>query len=132
MASNPNRSTNLVQPVWGCLVTSMTAEPQPGPWQQVFLTQVKIDEELVSSEGPPFRLLCHQGNDTGVHDVQLHVRMRQAVGCQKGSACAPVVPDQAFNHIESSLLQELSGSSLGSAHNQLQDARIFRRLPDLF
>src|SRR5262245_39463755 len=50
---------------------------QPRPDWKVPVAQVQIDVELIPGEGPPLPVLSDQGDDAGVHDVQLAIGMRR-------------------------------------------------------
>src|SRR5262245_40667993 len=49
------------------------AEPQPRAGREVRLAQVQVHVEFVAGQGPAGPLLRHQGDDPGVHDVELHL-----------------------------------------------------------
>ena len=54
------------------------ADRQLGPRGQVRLAEVEVDDELITGQRHALRRTGELGQDPGVHDVELHVRMRSA------------------------------------------------------
>ena len=75
IASRPNLDTNLAQPVCGCSVISMTADPRASrvPGRQVAVAQVHVDEQLIAGQRPAIPRLGDERHGARAHDVQLHV-----------------------------------------------------------
>src|SRR5687768_4809942 len=94
------------------------------------MTQIEIDIQLIARERPAARILRDEGSRAGVHDVDLHLGMRSAVGRPGARAESPRVANQALDRVELPFLEHLALIHARPSHDQLQFTGILGRSPD--
>ena len=107
------------------------AEHEPGAGREVVLRQVEVDVQLIAGERPPVGILGDEGDDPGVHHVELHVGMGRSVD---GALAAPDVPRIADHATGRGRARPRRGSLARRgwpAHDQIDGAGIGGRLADV-
>jgi hypothetical protein len=99
--------------------------------RHVVPAQIEIDIQLIARKGPAGRILRHERDRAGVHDVDLHVGMRRLpVGAARARAEPPRVADESLDEIELRFVEQLARVRARPAHDQLQLSSVLRRGPD--
>jgi hypothetical protein len=107
------------------------SDRQPGARGEIALAEIEIDEQLIAREVPAALVLRQQCDHARVHQVQLHLGVRRAVGRALAAADLPAVADQAVGQIELPLLQDFALADLRPPDDHLQHATVCRRPADL-
>src|SRR5262245_16890123 len=82
--------------------------------RQVGLAQVHLDKQLVACKWPTPFLLGHKCNHARVHDGDLQIRMRAAVGCFRTTAQRPVIAYHSLVYIQHSEIENFTPVGLRS------------------
>jgi cation diffusion facilitator family transporter len=107
------------------------AQGQPGAGLQVSGAEIEVDVELIAGQLAPGRVLGDEQGGAGVHDVQLHARMRRPIRGAAAGSLRPAVADEASLRVEGAFGEYLTLVDGGPAHDQLDRAAVPWRIPDV-
>jgi len=107
-------------------------ERQARARREVALAQVQVEVELVAGQGPAVAGRAGQQlGDAGVDDVELHVRVRRAVGRPVAAPGTPRVTEQAILQVQRSLVEQLALVHGRPADDELDPTLVGRGAADL-
>ena len=108
------------------------AECESRAGRQVLLRDVEIDVELIAGESPALAVARgDEVDDARAHQRQLRLAVGRSVRGLRAAVRAPPVPDEALVEIEHALREHLALALGRAPHDQLDDALVSRRAPDL-
>src|SRR5260370_4344746 len=96
----------------------------PAAGRQVRDADVKVDVKLVARKGPTVPVARDCGRRSCVHDSQLRIRVRTAVGGPAAAANAPCVAFEAVDGVDANFGKHLSLINGRPPHDQLECSKI--------
>src|SRR4051794_21921015 len=93
--------------------------------------EIEIDEQLIAGQMPAALVLRDECHNPRVHQVELHVWMRAAVGGPPAAAMPPTIADETVDEIELPFGENFPLPPLRPPNDHLQHAIVGRRSIDL-
>ena len=108
------------------------ADRQPRAGGQVLMAEIEVDMQLITGEGPiVVGVAGDEAGQSGVDDVQLHVRVRGTVSRPPARPLVPGIADEALGERQLGLVEHLAPVDRRAAHDEVERAVILRRREDL-
>ena len=106
------------------------AESEPSSRREIGAAQIQVNVELVAGKLPSVFTVSDEGGRAGVHDIELHLRVRGPIRRHRASASLPVVAHNSMIDIQLGFNRRLAFSGTWTSHDEFHNAVVFRRSAD--